>query len=202
MSIILLEAGADVRVDSPFSCFCISSFESYEAGMLATAVLRGNFELFQLLLESGATIDLSSPDEESITALQAASDVGHLDIVETLLKGGAEVDGNPHPRMGTALRRTAINGYAGVAFALLEAGADPTLAHSDESGSPLEEAVVRGRIDMVQMFLNAIKSRGTSGQTYVELLESSLKMALEYTQGVYTIAIGMIKTEIEDSKST
>jgi ankyrin repeat protein len=201
ISKILLEAGADVKVDSPSPCLALFSWISGEAGMLATAMLRGNIELFQLLLDSDADIDSISSTEESITALQAASEAGHLDIVETLLRRGAGVDGNPHSEMGTALRRAAINGHAGVASALLETGADPTLAHSDGGGSPLAEAATRGRIDMVHMFLNTIKSHGTPNQLYVELLESSLEMALEENDGKYNIAMGMIKTEIEDSKS-
>jgi ankyrin repeat protein len=202
MSKILLEAGADARVDSPFFCPGPSPpFMWSPAGLLATAIWRGNVELFQLLLDSGAVVDSMLPTENSITALGAAAQMGNISIVEALLKQGAEVDGNVRASGGTALKQAATNGHTGIAFALLEAGADPTLAHPDESGSPLEKAVVRGRIDMVQMFLNAIKSRGTSGQDHVELLESSLKMALEHTQGAYTIAMGMIKTEIEDLKS-
>jgi ankyrin repeat protein len=201
MSKILLEAGADVRVDSPFPYRSRSLFGCHKAGMLSVSILGGNIELSQLLLDSGVNINLSSPTEESITALVAAVDMGHISIMETLLKRGAEVDGNVYSRGGTALKRAATNGYAGVAFALLEAGADPTLAHPDGGRSPLVGAAARGRIDMVQMFLNTIKSRGTSGQLFIELLESSLEMALEDTYGEYNIAIGMIKTEIEDSKS-
>jgi ankyrin repeat protein len=195
MSKILLKAGADVSVDWPFYCSGISLWISGEAGMLATAILRGNIELFQLLLDSGANIDSISPTEESITALHAASDAGHLSIVETLLRRGAEVDAISES--GTALELAIFNGHAGVAFALLEAGADPTLAYA---GPPLMQAAIYGRIDMIQMLLNAIKSRGTSGQLYVELLESSLKRALEENDGEYNIAMGMIKTEIEESK--
>jgi ankyrin repeat protein len=199
MSKILLEAGADVSVDWPIHCPSISVWLEGKAGMLATAILRGNVELFQLLLDSGANIDSIPPTEKSITALQAASDGGHLSIVETLLRRGAEVDAGSELR--TALELAVLNGHAGVAFALLEAGADPTLAYWDVGGSPLVDAATRGHIDMVQMFLNTIKSRGTSGQIYVELLESSLEMALVNNGGEYTIAMGMIKTEIEDSKS-
>jgi ankyrin repeat protein len=199
ISRVLLKAGADVGADWPSFCSDISMWG--KAGMLATAIVRGNIELFQLLLDSGANVNSISPTEESITALEAASNAGHLDIVETLLRRGAEIDGNPGSRIGTALKCAVVNGHAGVAFALLEAGADPTLAHSDESESPLVKAAVNGRIDMLQMLLNATKSRGTSGQLYVELLESSLEIALEDTSGGYNMAIGMIKTEIEDSKS-
>jgi ankyrin repeat protein len=202
MSIILLEAGADVRADSPSAYFDKYSSSLEGAGMLATAILNRNIKLFQLLLDSGANIDLTTQTGETITALQAASYEGYLDIVETLLRRGAEVDGNPNSVWGTALGFAVFKGHAGIVFALLEAGADPTLAHSDQNESPLVEAALCDHIDMVQMFLNAIKSRGTSGHDYVELLESSLKMALEYTEGKYNIAMDMIKTEIEDSKST
>jgi ankyrin repeat protein len=207
---LLLAAGADVNLTSTHSRYLGTRWgfngvpvkaTMYEAGILATAIERDNIELFQLLLDSGANINSISPTEESITALQAASQAGHLDIVETLLRRGVEVDGNPGFMFGTALQCAVARGHAGIAFALLEAGADPTLAHSDDIGSPLVTAAVKGRIDTLQMFLNAIKSRGTSGQLYVELLESSLEMALKHTKGVYTIAMGMIKTEIEDSKS-
>jgi ankyrin repeat protein len=201
MNIILLEAGADVKVDSPLFYLNESGDIWGKAGMLATAILDGNIELSQLLLDSGANIDSTTQTRNDITALRAAAGMGHISMVETLLKRGAEVDGNPHFVSGTALNCAVFSGHAGIAFTLLEAGADPTLAHSDGGESPLVEAATCGRIDMVQMFLNAIKSRGTSGQIYVELLESSLKMALEHTEGVYTIAMGMIKTEIEDSKS-
>jgi ankyrin repeat protein len=201
MGKILLEAGADVKVDSPLLFLAVSSQPRCKASMLATAILGGNIELFQLLLDSGANVDSISPTEKNTTALQAASATGHLDIVETLLRRGAEVDGIYNPVYGTALWSAVSNGHAGVAFALLEAGADPTLAHPGGRGSPLVKAAVHGLIDMVQMFLNAIKSRGTCEQTYTELLESSLEMALEHNGGEYTIAMGMIKTELEDSKS-
>jgi ankyrin repeat protein len=215
MSTILLEAGADVRVDSPSIYFDIPSVSGVsdvfmmsldgldKAGMLAAAILDGSIELFQLLLDSGANINSTTQTGESITALQAASNAGHLDIVETLLRRGAEVDGNPNSVFGTALKSAVVKSHAGIAFALLEAGADPTLTnlYKDKSPSPLVDAVAWDQIDMVQMFLNTIKSRGTSGKLYVELLESSLEMALEENDGEYNIAIGMIKTEIEDSKS-
>jgi ankyrin repeat protein len=201
MGKILLESGADVKVNSPLLYPAVSSWFRCEAGMLATAMLGGNIELFQLLLDSGANIDSIPPTEKSITALQAASDTGYLDIVEMLLRRGAKVDGNLNSVFGTALGSAVVKGHAGIAFTLLEAGANPTSAHPGENRSPLVEAAARGGIDMVQMFLNAIKSRGTCEQTYTELLESSLKMALKRNDGEYNIAIGMIKTEIEDSKS-
>jgi ankyrin repeat protein len=202
ISRFLLGAGADVEIDCLFSYSPGFGLEPIQkAPMLAQAILNNNMELSQLLLDSGIRIDATSPTEESITALQAAAMGGHISIVETLLRRGAEVDRDSHFRWGTALESAAINGHAGIAFALLEAGADPTLGPPDRKGSALVAAARNDRIDIVQMFLNAIKARGISGQVYMNVLEEALDMALEENDGECNIAMGMIKTEIEDSKN-
>lgn len=93
----------------------------------------------------------------SRTALQAAAEIGSLELMLLLLRAGAEVNAPPAAYSGvTALQAAAIGGYVGVANALLNRGAEVNAAPAPSNGrTALEGAAEYGRIDMLQLLIDA-----------------------------------------------
>jgi ankyrin repeat protein len=95
---------------------------------LAWPCLRG-----ELLMERGA--DPTFADTEGYTPLQLASNKGHLPVVRLLLNlpSGKATINHRNGHGATALSTACFRGHGGWARALLESGADPTIA--DEGGA-------------------------------------------------------------------
>ena len=130
----LIEAGADVNAQ-----------DDIQDSAYLYAGARGHDEILRLTLEHGA--DLSSTNRFGGTALIPASERGLLSTVQILLDAG--VDPNHVNNLGwTALHEAIVLGdgshaYVRVIEALLEGGADPTIADG-EGASPRELATTRG----------------------------------------------------------
>ena len=86
-----------------------------------------------LLLLLNAKADVNSLDG---WALQTAASEGHMDIVQELLRRGADVNAfttNENFRPGTALQGACEAGRKEIVALLLEKGADPNLGGGDDS---------------------------------------------------------------------
>src|SRR5437762_1455359 len=87
-----------------------------------TTQARGRSKEWPTLLEGGA--DVNAPRGEWYgTALQAASDQGHDQIVQRPLEKGADVNA-PEGKYGTALQMASYQGYDQIVQRLLKEGAD------------------------------------------------------------------------------
>ena len=91
------------------------------------------------------------------TPLQRAAELGNLEIVDTLVNRGADINAPAAARGGgTALQLAVIGCYIPVACRLLNLGANVNAPGSTANGkTALEAAAEHGRLDMVQILLNA-----------------------------------------------
>jgi len=138
---------------------------------LAAASAGGHANIVQLLLNSGADINLNNEcsKPEFGTALAAASTKGHINIVQLLLKSGADVNLTSHNSRsryglafsrastvvyGTALAAASAEGHLNIVQLLLESGADVNL-HAPDILTPLQAACVVGRDKVVPYLLKA-----------------------------------------------
>jgi cytohesin len=121
---------------------------------IEAACEEGRLEVAVLLLARGAD---TAPDRHGWTPLKAASSEGHTDIVELLLAHGCG-DVDAQGSFGrVALHYACSNGHAGVARALLGAGANPHVV--DHWGdTPLMYAGSRGLVQCVAL-LQVIEPR-------------------------------------------
>lgn len=81
--------------------------------------------------------------------------MGCLEIVDCLLKAGAEVNAPPaRQRGGTALQLAAAHGHIGLVRHLIDLGADVNAPPTEREGrTALEGAAECGRLDIVKLFL-------------------------------------------------
>ena len=123
---LLLNAGADVRAQGTS---VNTTFES----ALHAAVSSNNIRCVQLLLDAGADVNIDIPfgllrekfdyrSYEYYSVISLASWYGHKDIVELLLKTGANV--NETNKRRTALFEASGKGHYNVMELLIKAGAD------------------------------------------------------------------------------
>jgi ankyrin repeat protein len=156
----LLHAGADIHAANPQG----------ETALLVAA-RSGNGEAVKLLLDRG-----SNPNQKENwrgeTALMLAAAEGHTDVVRMLIARGA----NPNLRSTsfdledrdgivglqaslywkgglTALLFAARQGCTETGRALVEGGADMSLADTDFRFTPLMEAIFNGHLDFARMLL-------------------------------------------------
>ena len=123
---------------------------------LFNAVLAGDVVKTAALLKSGA--DCNSSNEEGSTLLMLAAGVGHLEMVEMLIKKGAKVDATD-ARGWTALMKALFNyeqnrGFPDVVSVLIDAGAN--IEHQVSYGTrPLMIAAGYGEASVVEVLLAA-----------------------------------------------
>jgi cytohesin len=150
----LLKAGADAGRTDPES----------ETPLMAAA-RSGRLEAVRLLLEAGAGANDLDPHQEQ-TALMWASAEGHADVVEALLRAGADPNRKArlttiatrknadHPTGGaTALMFAVRNGHEAAARALIAGGADPRVTNGD-GVTALTVAIVNDRFDLAATLLD------------------------------------------------
>jgi uncharacterized protein len=103
-----------------------------------------------------------------MTALHFAARNGHMDAVQALMKGGADL--NSTDADGTnALVLATLNGHPDIAVALLEAGADPKIA--DKYG----RTVLFEATDMNTLDANARPAPHVTGEkTYIDVIKLAI----------------------------
>ena len=138
----LSEAGAD-----------LNALESDRYDIVTIAAVADDLELLDLALSLGAGAgNITSPYDG--TALIAAAHLGHYEVVDRLIAGGAPLD-HINNLGWTALIEAVILGDGGpdhvkTVKALLDAGASASLA--DRRGvTPLEHAISRGYAEMIEL---------------------------------------------------
>ncbi|XP_067945708.1 cyclin-dependent kinase inhibitor 2A-like [Watersipora subatra] len=92
------------------------------ANRLANAAADGDIRVVQKLLESGCEVNRQGAD--GMTPLAIASFWGYIDIVNVLLKHGADVNAVNTGTKWTALHSAAFQGHGPVVLSLLRAGSD------------------------------------------------------------------------------
>lgn len=138
--VILLEAGADVNI-----CF--------EYTALELAVARDDSRMVKLLLASKANVNVASSTRKA-TALMEAARIGNLEIVEMLLRAGAEIEA-ANEQQQTALIVAYRHRHTNVIQRLLKAGADVNARSSSDQQTALMKAVIRYDLKSVELLLNA-----------------------------------------------
>ena len=145
---LLAKAGADMN-----------ALESGIYDVVTIAAVADDPELMSLALKYGNRSDLTTSIYEG-TALIAAAHLGHVEVVQRLIKAGAPLDhvNNLH---WTALMEAVVLGDGGTEYiatveALVQAGANTALA--DRNGvTPLEHAEQRGYTDIAAIIAAADK---------------------------------------------
>jgi ankyrin repeat protein len=171
---LLLERGADVNAS-----------DNSEHTALQYAAREGHEEVACILLSRGA--DSRRRSSSGFTALMSASFRGYLGIVRQLLqhmagRGLDERDGFGY----TALRWACIYGHVEVARFLLLAGADPTIADTDEE-TPRQAAARYGRPACVSL----LEVSGTcSGRLRGHAFEKPMQQEMVSSFCVHTRIIG------------
>ncbi|EPE30107.1 Ankyrin repeat-containing protein [Glarea lozoyensis ATCC 20868] len=164
---MLLKSGAkinavDVRKWTPLHK---AAWHGHEAAVQVLLDYKPDVEAEEALLDNKA--DMESEDSDGGTALHAASERGHENVVKLLLKTGAKVNATDIDG-GTALHRASWNGHLVVVQLLLDAKADVKARYSygfrEGSKSP---------------------SRDSSGEEVVVrlLMEKGAEVAAKYYQG-------------------
>ncbi|XP_047499028.1 ankyrin-1-like isoform X2 [Penaeus chinensis] len=162
-----LEEGADVNQVSPGGGRPIHS-----------AALRNSGGLVRILLNHGALCDAS--DDEGFTPLMVASLNGHTEVVQELLKGGADPKIHRPDDFGgdTALHMVTNTDEGEVLRTLLEAGADPNARASGMNNmTPLHFAAEIGRKNLAELLANhpscEVNLRDARGLTPARLAKES-----------------------------
>ena len=127
----LIEAGADVNVTG-----------KHGTTALMYAARQGDLRLVEALAQRGADLNDGS--------LLRAAEGGYVDMVQFLLRSGADVD-VPTKAGTTPLVYAAWKGHASIVDLLISAGANENV--EPKTGSPLAHAVERGHINIVDRLL-------------------------------------------------
>eukprot|EP00959_Pyramimonas_sp_CCMP1952_P280990 5873443-Pyramimonas_sp.AAC.2 len=120
------------------------------APLMIAAVAGDATKVGDLGKAGGAVLDEYT--EEGFSALIYASLMGHVQVVETLLALGAEV--NPPPGKHTAVRGAGNYGHHRVVELLMAAGADVNI-QSLGNRTPLMGAAMNGHVEITKIFLEA-----------------------------------------------
>ena len=142
---MLLDAGAD-----------LDSRKGHKYDPLFTCAAKGYANIASALLKAGADANAVVEDISSIagaTPLHFAAEVGHNDVIEALLAGGAHADARMTNDI-TPLHQAAINGHIKSVKLLLDAGADVNFRNRIGM-TPLDFAVYRGHEETAEAIWNA-----------------------------------------------
>ncbi|KAK5446595.1 hypothetical protein LTS15_009527 [Exophiala xenobiotica] len=127
---LLLKCGADLSM-------------RYTTSPLILALLQGQGECVELLLDCGANPREVGGHKFRIDALQAASMTGPMCNAERLIRAGADINSRTHGVQGlTALQWAAVRGDLNLLYYLLSQGADVNALAATEYGYTALQAAV------------------------------------------------------------
>mmetsp|Transcript_42118 Transcript_42118/g.126054 ORF Transcript_42118/g.126054 Transcript_42118/m.126054 type:complete len:1103 (-) Transcript_42118:630-3938(-) len=128
---------------------------------LISAASDGRLSDVERLISEGANVN----EKTNMSPLNAAAERGHADIVDVILRAGADVNLQVVVGM-TPLCFAASNGHLDIVVMLLDAGADPNLANDSEY-TALTYAALRGYPDIARVLLDrgAVNYRQSNGDT-------------------------------------
>jgi len=115
---------------------------------LIEASRSGNVQMVQLVLASGAGMDLDAVNGDGATALSIACEEGHLEVVHFLCEQGADKD-KAVDDGATPLWIASGEGHLDVVHFLCEQNADKDKA-TDDGSTPLWIASQNGHLDAVR----------------------------------------------------
>ena len=179
---------------------------------LSVATKNSKTEVIELLIKSGANIDLQN--EDGITALMWAADEGNLDIVDKLIIAGAKVDMR-NKQGSTSLFFAACRGHGAIVERLLSQGADINV-QGKGNDTALIYASDSGQYDIVQILLkhNAnVDIQNSAGSTALfcaalkgydqivsSLLHAKALVNLTNNQGISALGIATINGHLSTVK--
>ncbi|KAJ6538320.1 hypothetical protein DFH09DRAFT_1368955 [Mycena vulgaris] len=141
----------------PYRAFCSSRKEFNLSNSVASPLhiccQDGYIEGAEALLATGVDINLAPAEYLRATALTLASNSGHTDIVDLLLRNQADPN-IPSDYYGCALAAASSNGHIEVVRLLLKSGANANLP-DDVWGCPLAAASAEGHIEILRLLLES-----------------------------------------------
>jgi ankyrin repeat protein len=157
---------------------------------LQVAAMMGNDGLVQMLLEKKA--DPNASPGPFGGALYAAAERGHFEVVQTLVKNGANVEAeeDPYEVIWTRpLEAACANGHMEIVNYLLDKNADPNA----DDGAPLNSAAAHGYLDIVHNLLNkgaqpSFKAAQVAAAEGEEAI--ALKIIAKFPPEIYAEGIG------------
>lgn len=143
---ILLNARADINTTSRFGI-----------KLLPTAARAGRIAMAKILLNAGAEINAASTGAYYDTPLREAALNSHKEMVELLLKAGANVKLTNKNKVGQcekALLDAAYEGKKEIVELMIKIGVDVNFAN-EHGGQPLSYAASQGHLGIVELLLEA-----------------------------------------------
>ncbi|KAJ6579735.1 ankyrin repeat-containing domain protein [Mycena vulgaris] len=142
----------------PYKAFCSSRKrvifpKRFIGSPLHICCQDGYIEGVEALLATGVDINLAPAKYPRATALTFASDSGHTDIVDLLLRNQADPN-IPSYIYGCALGAASSNGHIEVVRLLVKSGANANLP-GGKWGTPLAAASVGGHIEILRLLLES-----------------------------------------------
>jgi len=166
----LIDSGANINLTD-------GTYEYYTP--LHTACRSGKLEAVKLLKEKGA--DMDAVDGAGETAVNIASDYGHLPVVKYLLENGASV--HSVSMIHTPLLAAAENGHVEVVKFLLEKGANVNATGQYRKDTPLHVAAQNGFAAVCSLLIKNggdRKALNDEGKTPLDLASTpEVKSALQ-----------------------
>ena len=111
------------------------------------AVKRGSIETIQGVISAGKSMDVK--DEGGWFALLWAIQIKRTDILEILIKAGADVNIATNDTGQTPLMRASVGGYLEITKKLIQAGANVN-GKDKLKRTPLMKASYRGNVEVIQ----------------------------------------------------